>query len=308
LEPQLRRQFKISNEKPTSTNIYSLATNLYSKANRFIYELIQNADDAIYSGCRTAPHQPFLSFRLTADDRLVVDSNEDGFTKEDVDSLCGLGQSTKGKTSKYIGKKGIGFKSVFQVAHKVHVQSEPYSFAFCYRHENRKSDDDAAMAMTTPILEEYNTLPDGVKTRFILHLLETCDQEALREDLTQIPNTLLLFLNKLKRISISFDKLPLLELQWSVGDTQSTERGVIIKTEDTTTSKMHFWMARKSVKGMPSDNTRDSNEADIKIVLAFPVTEDDVPKAERQHAFAFLPLHEVEFKVRRSTQSTIILI
>ena len=48
----------------------------------------------------------------------MVDCNEDGFTRENVEAICNVGASTKTRNNSqyYIGEKSIGFKSVFMVA------------------------------------------------------------------------------------------------------------------------------------------------------------------------------------------------
>lgn len=48
---------------------------------------------------------------------IVVMNNEIGFSEENIRALCDVGNSTKkGQSAGYIGKKGIGFKSVFRVS------------------------------------------------------------------------------------------------------------------------------------------------------------------------------------------------
>ena len=97
---------------------------LYSKDTGFVSELIQNAEDNTYT---RAEGKIYLSFSLYPD-RLVLDSNEDGFREEHVRAICNTSASTKAVSRGFIGEKGIGFKSVFKVAKKVHVQSHPFSF------------------------------------------------------------------------------------------------------------------------------------------------------------------------------------
>lgn len=46
----------------------------------------------------------------------MVLNNEEGFSAKNIRALCDVGNSTKkGSNAGYIGKKGIGFKSVFRV-------------------------------------------------------------------------------------------------------------------------------------------------------------------------------------------------
>lgn len=78
---------------------------------------VQNADDNVYP-----PNvEPTLSFILQ-DSGIVVLNNEQGFSEQNIRALCDVGNSTKkGSSSGYIGKKGIGFKSVFRVLHKCNI-------------------------------------------------------------------------------------------------------------------------------------------------------------------------------------------
>jgi sacsin len=95
----------------------------------FIYELLQNADDAEYAN-HTVP-----TVRIELDLKngcLNWHANEKGFTAIDVESLCSIGDSSKAGNFEMTGKKGIGFKSVFNVSKKPHVFSNGYRFYFDY--------------------------------------------------------------------------------------------------------------------------------------------------------------------------------
>lgn len=72
---------------------------------------VQNADDNVYLG----NVEPTLNFILM-EGCIVVLNNERGFSGDNIRALCDVGNSTKKEPSAgYIGKKGIGFKSVFRV-------------------------------------------------------------------------------------------------------------------------------------------------------------------------------------------------
>ena len=271
-----------------------LAANLYSKDTRFVFELIQNADDTKYSIAYAGSEAPSLCFSLYQD-RIVVDSNEDGFSPEDIWAICRINASTKTNVRGYIGEKGIGFKSVFKVAKKVHVQSEPYSFAFEYEHD--KNDD--GLGMVTPMNEDHLDVPNGVRTRIILHLLSSCDRAALCKEFLDLPDTLLLFLRKLKRLSIRMSLPDLHESEHQYSLHSSANRVTIDKTVgsiSSSSSSRHYWITRRWVTGMPADPARKKiNGAEV--VLAFPLDADDVPIIEENHIFAYLPLRKVGYKV-----------
>ena len=75
---------------------------------------VQNADEN--ENAYPAHVEPTLAFILQSNG-VVVLNNELGFTAENIRALCDVGNSTKkGSNAGYIGQKGIGFKSVFQVS------------------------------------------------------------------------------------------------------------------------------------------------------------------------------------------------
>ncbi len=59
-----------------------------------MYELIQNAEDNSYSTATADGEEPFLAFKLYPD-KMIIDSNEDGFSKANISAICSVGRSTK---------------------------------------------------------------------------------------------------------------------------------------------------------------------------------------------------------------------
>jgi hypothetical protein len=95
---------------------------------RLVYELLQNADDALL-GVATTDDRAL--FRLT-DDELWVANTGRPFSDADVRGLCGLGASSKaqadGRRRASIGHKGLGFKSVLEITDS----PEAYSDTVCF--------------------------------------------------------------------------------------------------------------------------------------------------------------------------------
>ena len=85
------------------TAVLDLLGQLYSERTHFIFELIQNAEDA---GATE------LAFELFPD-RLELRHDGRPFTEADVRGVCGVGKSGKSGDLTAIGKFGIGFKSVY---------------------------------------------------------------------------------------------------------------------------------------------------------------------------------------------------
>lgn len=270
-----------------------------------MYELIQNAEDNTYTRAESHGQEPYLSFDVFSD-RIVIDSNEDGFCEEHVRAICSTGESTKTEAKGYIGEKGIGFKSVFKVAKSVHIQSGPFSFSFEY---TRDSDDDG-LGMVTPLNEEFESLPADVGTRMTLTLLDSATFRQRVEDLRNIPDSLLLFLTKLHIFQVkihSEDSSPITTMYRHLLDSKDgMER--IIKTK--TSSKGYsedtdrFYVTRRLVEDLPHDEARKYTR-EASTVVAFPVDEHSAPLLRQQHVFAYLPLRQVGFPVREFYSTSI---
>ncbi|KAL7677846.1 hypothetical protein ACOME3_004079 [Neoechinorhynchus agilis] len=105
-------------------SLQCLALDLYNSDLHFMFELLQNADDNQYPRGIV----PTLEFELTSAD-LIIRNNEIGFRPRDVDSLCDIGNSSK-HSRELIGRKGIGFRSVFKITDKPQIHSGSYHFEF----------------------------------------------------------------------------------------------------------------------------------------------------------------------------------
>jgi hypothetical protein len=90
----------------------------YPDRAHFVYELLQNAEDA---GATE------VAFTLTPD-RLVCEHDGRAFTLEDVKSITGLHDSTKTQAQDKIGKFGVGFKSVFVYTSAPLIRSGEFAF------------------------------------------------------------------------------------------------------------------------------------------------------------------------------------
>ena len=102
-----------------------LLANRYGDRTHFIYELLQNAEDALarrtnWRGSRA------VSFELGAD-TLRVSHFGVPFDEGDIRGVCGIGETTKELTA--IGRFGIGFKSVYAFTDRPEVHSGSEAFA-----------------------------------------------------------------------------------------------------------------------------------------------------------------------------------
>ena len=290
------------NDEP---NIRSVVDNLYSKETRFLYELIQNAEDNSYSVAKAKGEKPFLAFRVYQD-KIIVESNEDGFSERNIRAICSVGNSTKKQSAGYIGEKGIGFKSVFKVARKVHIQSGPFSFAFTH---TRDDDDDDGLGMITPYHEDAEELAPGIRTRMTLTLLDPSKFEERASEFRAVPDTFLMFLNQLQQLSITLyglDECPVLT-HYSKRETEDNglyttflTKTTQIKGKEESISEQKYYTMKSDLSDLPFDEARQDKQGNnidrATVILAFPVDEHDRPVLKPQYTYAFLPLRQVGFK------------
>ncbi|MBE9552840.1 MAG: DUF3883 domain-containing protein [Proteobacteria bacterium] len=120
---------RADNEKRYGTDIGRIGPMLladrYDDRTHFIFELLQNAEDALsrrvgWHGSRA------VTFHL-AGRALRVSHYGEPFDERDVWSICSIAESTKDLTA--IGRHGIGFKSVYAFADRPEVHSGAEDFA-----------------------------------------------------------------------------------------------------------------------------------------------------------------------------------
>lgn len=288
-----------------------LASEIYGSGARFVFELLQNADDNLFSKAGRNGSEPFITFKIYKS-HIVIDCNEDGFTEQNLNAICAVGQSTKSAEYGYIGAKGIGFKSVFIVAEKVCIQSGSFSFKF----EHKKNE--PGIGMVRPLWFDAQEQLVRPLTRTTLHLHSGNEDTAelkqmIVNELADLKDSCLLFLKKLKRITVEhyddegrvtksteYSKTKIDE--YRVGLNRITiangERAISRQIYHITTRKASGieWSAGRSKP--PSNTAAAAAASSADVVLAFPLRDEYTPMCTvKQQLFAFLPLRTHDYKV-----------
>jgi hypothetical protein len=260
----------------------SLSEQLYQKSAHFLLELVQNADDNTY------PEAASPTLNITLCERtLRIDCNEVGFSRRNAEAICKIGNSTKAgldKSSRYIGEKGIGFKSVFKIADVVWIQSGHYSFKF---------DRHTTCGMIAPIWAQFPYESKAGFTSMCLQLASHCDTMELLIDLVYLDSRLLIFLRRLREINITVDET-VRKLRREDRITSAGEELITLQEQDS--GGRTYKIIHHLAKNLPFDPKRpDCNQSEI--LLAFPLDEFNQPQIESQNVYAFLPIRDYGFKV-----------
>lgn len=122
--------------KPSAKGIWKGITDKYSEGAHFIYELLQNADDAGAEEVKFVLSDQELVFIHDGKIHFSVtdpqNEEEDGKNGKQghINAITGIGFSSKGQSEKgnKIGKFGVGFKAVFQYTKTPHIYDPEFRF------------------------------------------------------------------------------------------------------------------------------------------------------------------------------------
>jgi hypothetical protein len=168
----------------------------YPDEAHFIYELLQNAEDA---GATE------VEFELTAHGCFFEHNGSRHFNERDIRGITGIFNSSKKDSPDKIGKFGVGFKSVFVYTDTPIIYSKDYSFKILKLVLPQSIKPKADLGGKTRFEFPFNNPKKNVKAAF----------SEVKAGLEQLSETTLLFLNNLRYIS------------WKIGE----QEGAVLREE-----------------------------------------------------------------------------
>ena len=197
---------KADNERLYGTDVgrygKSLLTDRYDDRTHFIYELLQNAEDAFR---RRTGSPPSRSVRFDLSEHaLRISHHGKPFDRGDVEGVCGIALGTKQEDVTQIGRFGIGFKSVYGFTDRPEIHSGDEDFGI----------DSYVWPSAQSAIER-----DPDQTVFIMPLRDPDkDGEEIAKGLRRISLDTLLFLREIDTI------------EWTLPDGES---GTYVRQTDT---------------------------------------------------------------------------
>lgn len=161
-----------------------LLSDRYADRTHFIFEILQNAEDALrrrrdWAGSRA------VSFHLT-EGTLRIEHFGMPFDEADVRGICGIAQSTKDLTS--IGRFGIGFKSVYAMTDRPEIHSGAEAFAI----------ENYVWPVAVPPIARRD--PDATVILIPLKMSDKGDHQEVARGLDRLDPSALLFLRQIEEI------------------------------------------------------------------------------------------------------------
>ena len=270
-------------EKPSMRGVKNSVVEKYSDQAHFIYELLQNADDAKATSARFIleydrlifAHNGTRHFSISDPDQEDIDTEKGALG--DVNAITSIANSNKTEAS--IGKFGVGFKAVFQYT------STPYIYDPEFRFKIER--------FLVPVLlnEDFYERKDG-ETLFVFpfdHLERSADEayEDIEFKLSSLSFPLL-FLSNLKDIEY--------EIRTATGSTTGSYGKVVQETK-----VFNSCIAEKICLHKALDNNQrkeslwlfSSEDHGRKYSVGFFLDEEGHLKAVNEPAFCFFPTKEV---------------
>lgn len=193
-----------SQAETTACSLDKLSSDIYSESQRFVFELIQNADDAALKDSNEI-HFDFYS------NSLIVSHKGKSFDEADINGITLVGKGTKGSDTTKTGYKGIGFKSVFRESNRVTIISDGYSFRFDKTLIEESFNGIKMPWQIIPIWTEDNDLHNNInisslKDKFnVSTIIELKNSLSFKNELNELLDNgkILLFLRRITKVSIS---------------------------------------------------------------------------------------------------------
>jgi hypothetical protein len=287
----------------------TISKDINTDSKRFIYELLQNADDA---SCLTGKLDVRIDF---VDSYIVVSHKGQEFTQVDIESISSAGDGTKAGDENKTGFKGIGFKSVFHHSNCVYIKTGDYCFKYDKAHWNCHWNDswddkmtwrngrktkhkDAVLKMPWQIIPVWDELPsavtkinlDGYNVSTVIEHNKISELEKELTDLFDESQIVLFLRSKDVTITINASEKILLEKVVN-GEITQLKRGSAVLSE---------WLIKTEKFDIPEDvkNEIKNDEKSprklkesmrTEISFAIQLTENKLTAAKDALVFTFLP-------------------
>ncbi|MCM3611690.1 DUF3883 domain-containing protein [Planococcus sp. MERTA32b] len=225
---KLQKQFLLEakNSPILLSDLASMETYIAeSYQERSIIELLQNADDALSSR--------FLIKKIN--NTIIVANDGREFSEEDITAVCRSGASTKKRGSTTIGYRGIGFKSVVNLADRVHILSKDIGLTFSRELTNELLEERIKVPLIriphtySPFQDHTALISELFEQNYTtIFIFEELKRDNLESEIEYFDSSSLLFLKKIKQLEFDANIEKLISVKRKIDG----EQEILSVTED----------------------------------------------------------------------------
>lgn len=297
-----------------ASSLNALSGDLYTDSKRFIYELLQNADDS------PIDNSSVIVWIKIFDDNLIIAHSGKSFTSRDLHGICNINNGTKKTDLTKTGYKGIGFKSVFGQSDKVSIYTAgeyfrfDASYPFDWKWEGSKEiweeENDRKFQFPWQIIpiytecSEINSQIDEYLKEIkatVATIIKLKNTKETTESIFELCKNLnmFLFLKNISQICIDLEEQTTIQLN-PVGD----DRVILMKNNETVSE----WMKHTITLEVPSDiNKKIQDERNIpdkllqadkiELTLAAKIEKGNIVKLSNYEKllYSYLPTGETKY-------------
>ncbi|GAA0725235.1 hypothetical protein GCM10008905_20230 [Clostridium malenominatum] len=299
-----------------ASSLNALSGDLYTDSKRFIYELLQNADDSSQNS------EAVKVWIKIFDNNLVVAHSGRPFTTRDLQGICNVNNGTKKSDLTKTGYKGIGFKSVFGQSDKVTIftKDEYFSFDSSYSFEWKweeskiiwEKNNDREFQFPWQIIPVYTEVKEvfepinqflkdiDANVATIIQMKNVNETSQAVQSLSQDLN-MFLFLKNISEINFDITELVSVEIKRIENDRITLKRGNSLSAN---------WLLNTISLTVPSEvKTALQDERNIpekllnadyiELSLAAKVGKDGITKLSKQEKllYSYLPTGETKYSL-----------
>jgi len=293
-------------------SLNTISSDIYTENLRFVFELLQNADDAAND------QQPVDVAIEFTENFIILSHNGRPFNARDLKGLCNVGYGTKSRAANKTGYKGIGFKSVFGKSDYVCIKTEKVCFRFdknatpqwnpewgdqsVWEKENDRKFKSPWQII--PLITKEEALPTELRDSKLFHqypvstAIKLQSGDDFKKELGTILKDLqiLLFLRSIQKISLVSEKLVSISKE-------NIKDKVVLKINGEVYS---VWLVKKCIL-TPSESIKAKIDADNRVpqklkntiqselILAVTANEGKIVPVQNSIIYNYLPTKITDF-------------
>lgn len=263
---------------PDFSGLWKSVTDKYKEKAHFVYELLQNADDAQATDAVFTLESNRLVFRHNGKIHFSVVSINDTERKGHINAITGVGYSTKKETGgNAIGKFGVGFKAVFQYTKVPYIYDDKFWFKIDH------------FIIPSMLEEDFPNRKEGETVFVFPFTYPSSSYKVIGKRLRQLDNPIL-FLHHLQKVTIEIPGEDVISYTKNVLYKQqhgTIKHELLSVRNNGRIQKIHMFTENVSVKG------ENETELQYPISVGYFLKENgDLDEEAKGKVFCFFPTAE----------------